>query len=77
MDIIDTANDNAERLLQAQIDQARRAPTGPIADGACHYCGCVVEPCVRWCSPECHHIWNDEQDLLRRTGRLHPGRGAA
>lgn len=77
MDIIDTANDHAEQLLQAQIDQARRAPAGPIADGACHYCCCVVEPGVRWCSPECHHSWNDEQDLLRRTGRLHPGRGAA
>ncbi|CQR43706.1 hypothetical protein THICB3320756 [Thiomonas sp. CB3] len=73
MDIIDTANDQAERLLDAA--RARREPAGPVANGACHYCGQAVADGLRWCDPECHHAWNDEQDLLRRTGRKHPGRG--
>lgn len=77
MDIIDTANEQAQNMLDAAIDQARRRVAGPVANGACHYCGCAVEQGLRWCSPECHHSWNDEQDLLRRTGRLHSGRGAA
>lgn len=77
MDIIDTANDQAQNLLDAAIAQARRHPAGPVANGSCHYCGCAVASDLRWCSPECHHSWDDEQDLLRRTGRLHPGRGGA
>lgn len=73
MDLIDAANEHAERLLEAARSQRKTA--GPTADGRCHYCGQPVAGALRWCDPECHHAWNDEQDLLRRTGRKHPGRG--
>lgn len=68
--------DQADAQQQTLLDQyrARRAPVGPEPDGQCHYCRQPVGPDRRWCDRECFLAWEDEQDLLRRTGRRHPGR---
>lgn len=71
-DIADIADIAQQQMLNAALE--KRQPSGPPHTGCCHYCGKDVGPDKRWCDPECHHAWNDEQDLLRRTGRLHAGR---
>lgn len=72
-DIADIADNVQQQMLDAALE--KRRPPGPPYTGTCHYCGADVGPDKRWCDAECHHAWNDEQDLLRRTGRMHEGRG--
>ncbi len=55
MDEVDAANEHVERERAALL--ARRKPAGPVACGACHFCGAEVHGEARWCDVECRDAW--------------------
>jgi hypothetical protein len=61
MDIIDQANQQADLLLQLQLNEAKRTKPGPLPTGACLYCGEDVAPGRRWCDADCCSAWEKEQ----------------
>lgn len=66
-DIVDNANDSAERDLQLAI-RAARCSNGleiPDATGLCFNCGEDVSPVQRWCDDDCRDDWQTR----RRVGR--------
>lgn len=64
-DLADITQDRAEReadLLQANS----KKPSGPEANGSCHYCGENIPLPMRWCNADCRNGWQDEQALKSR-----------
>lgn len=66
-DLIDDANDRAERDLDLAIRAARCSNGLQIPDpsGHCLNCGELVGPVLRWCDEECRDDWQ----ARRRVGR--------
>lgn len=62
-DVIDMANDRAERDLELALKSKR--PAGPDATGRCLWCNAPVPRGVRWCDADCRDDWEHEK-LLRR-----------
>lgn len=61
-DIIDQANDTADLLLAAALQNQQRAGTiTPVGTGFCLYCAVPVPPPRRWCDAECRNGWEAEQ----------------
>jgi hypothetical protein len=63
-DIADVTGDRAE-LEEPYLLAASKKPSGPIANGACHYCGERLPEPMRWCDAECRSEW----EHLQRRGR--------
>ena len=61
-DEIDIADEVAETILQAQIEQARKIHGKIEATGFCLFCDePISEPGRRWCSSECRDDWEHER----------------
>lgn len=59
-DVIDDANDRAERELQRAIRVAR-CSNGldiPEPSGHCLNCGGPIGPVLRWCDQDCRDDWS-------------------
>jgi hypothetical protein len=54
-DIIDVANDQAEKI--AVVERIARRKEGPAATGFCLWCGEPTVPYCRWCNVECRDDW--------------------
>ena len=67
-DIIDLANDNAERNLSAAIEACRRAPSRP-ARGTCWFCEEPLSAAQKFCDGDCASDHEREQAAIRRAGR--------
>lgn len=65
-DIIDQAQERAERILQAELS-ARRA-AGPEATGYCLACGEAVAHGMRWCNVMCRDDYQRVEAARRRNG---------
>jgi hypothetical protein len=59
-DEADLGNDRAAEQLADAL--ARRRQAGPVACGACHYCGEDLKPGQRWCDRACEADWEYEQE---------------
>lgn len=56
-DEADRAQQEVERSL-AEAVRASRRPTGPLANGRCHWCDEIVPDGRRWCpGTECREEW--------------------
>lgn len=66
-DMIDDANDRAERDLQLAIRAARcsNGLDAPEPTGHCLNCGERVEPAHRWCDDECRDDWQARRRAIR------------
>ncbi len=60
-DEIDIADEVAETILQAQIEQARKQEPSAIPTGFCLFCGEPVEDERRWCDSSCRDDWELER----------------
>lgn len=67
-DIIDLANEQAERTL-AHERLAAHQPTPPAATGVCFNCGAPLADGRRWCDADCRDDWDYFDALLRARGR--------
>lgn len=66
----DIADRAAEQNAAAEMaDLSRRMPEGPIATGACLYCGSGLPHGMRWCDKACQKDWQVEEDAKRRNGK--------
>ncbi len=54
-DDIDRAQNEIERALGEAM--RLRRPTGPAANGFCHYCEEPIGDGARWCNVECREGW--------------------
>lgn len=55
MDDVDRQQERDEVLAEAQI--AYRKPSGPLANGHCHFCEEPVSVGLRWCDVGCRDDW--------------------
>lgn len=62
-DDIDRAQCEVDRMVNEA--QRVRKPSGPVANGRCHYCGELLDDEARWCNAEHRDAW----ERLRKTGR--------
>lgn len=62
--------DRAEADIEIELDAAihARKREGPIACGACHYCGEPLRPGLRWCDRSCEAMWEYETDRMAQNG---------
>lgn len=63
-DELDLAADREQKAREAAL--TLRKPPGPVACGACHFCGEPVGPGQRFCGAECRDDWQEEQRLRGR-----------
>jgi hypothetical protein len=63
-DFADEAQKTIELEQAGHLAKSKR-PTGPQADGFCHYCNGNVESLMRWCDTECRDAYDEEQRLMR------------
>lgn len=72
-DILDTAAQTAQALLDDAIAHARRQQARmPPPDGHCMYCQAEIEDfgIARFCDSECAAGWEHEQEVKRKQGLL-------
>ncbi len=69
-DIADNSDSLIGVLVQAGIDQSRRAPQ-LHADGRCHFCDETVEPGMRFCNADCRDDYDREQAAFKRVGHAY------
>lgn len=71
VDIVDSSNDHAERILASQTATARAKASErelfPV--GSCHYCDCTVANGQLFCDAICRDDHRAEQEALARNGR--------
>ena len=67
MDEADRAQDHMEREQRGLL--AQRKPSGPVANGRCHYCNAVCARGLRFCDALCAQDYETEQEKLARQGR--------
>jgi hypothetical protein len=61
-EVADEADQAAKREDDARAEALqRRRPEGPPAVGACHYCGELIRPGLRWCDEYCRDDWERGQ----------------
>jgi hypothetical protein len=60
MDDIDVTAEREERFAPYLIASSKR-PTGPEANGHCHYCDEPVGEGMRFCDAHCRDDWQKEQ----------------
>jgi hypothetical protein len=66
MDDADRAGPEIDRYI---LEAARqKKPTGPVANGRCHWCDDIVGDTDRWCSTDCIADWNRAIDAQKRRG---------
>lgn len=65
-DIIDQAQEQAERILQAELSAKRTV--GPEATGYCLACGETVAHGMRWCNVMCRDDYQRIENARRRNG---------
>jgi len=63
-DPLDRAAAESENMLSAALSV--RKPTGPVANGECHFCFAPVADGHRWCDADCRDSWEKEQKLEGR-----------
>ncbi len=56
---LDRAAEHAEHFLQVSL--LNRKPSGPVANGFCHYCSSPTAPGLRWCDALCRDDYEKEQ----------------
>jgi hypothetical protein len=66
-DIADRAQDDMERDAPYMIAASRKL-SGPVACGACHYCGESLPDGVPFCGADCRDDWDAEQRQRSRNG---------
>lgn len=59
-DIADITTERDEREREARMAACKK-PTGPVANGSCHYCGERIPEPMRWCDGVCRDAWQQEQ----------------
>lgn len=62
-DIADITGDRAE-LEAPYLVAASRRPSGPVANGSCHFCSERVPEPMRWCDADCRAGYEHEQERL-------------
>lgn len=64
-DVVDTANEKADILLQARVETQRHAQAKARLEpvGRCHWCEDLVGDAELFCSPECR----DDHDKAARA----------
>lgn len=67
-DLADITADRDEREHDARMAACKK-PTGPVANGSCHYCGERIPEPMRFCDADCSTGWNEEQRLRALRGR--------
>lgn len=68
MDEADMAQDHIERESVGQLAQAHK-PTGPLANGRCHWCDELIDDNRRWCPDmDCRGLWERYRDRAIRSG---------
>lgn len=71
VDSVDTANDNADAILSAQI--AHRSSTASHRElspmGACYYCQCQVHSGMLFCDSLCRDDFQAEMAAKARNGK--------
>ena len=67
---VDEADATAERAEKEApyLIAASRRPTGPVANGRCHYCDDIVPDEARWCNHECRSAWERETFQRKQAG---------
>ena len=66
-DDADNAQDHIERENVGQLERAKK-PTGPVANGMCHWCEELVADNLRWCpGTSCRDLWDREEAAARRN----------
>lgn len=59
-DIADITSERDEREHDSRIAACKK-PTGPVANGSCHYCGERIPEPMRWCDADCRNAWDWER----------------
>ena len=59
-DEVDKTADRDELEAPARI-AASRKPSGPLANGSCHWCGERIPEPMRWCDADCRNEWQERQ----------------
>jgi len=67
-DIVDTANDHAELILQMSVAQQQRAKR-LVPTGQCFFCEDPTPDNALFCSSGCRDDWEREQQAKARNGR--------
>ena len=51
--------DRAQKEVERSLGEALRArkPSGPVANGRCHFCGELLDDAARWCDTICRDQW--------------------
>ncbi len=65
----DRASELEELARQDALANSRRA-AAPKPTGCCLYCGERLPMPQRWCDADCRSEYDDEQDALRRRGKV-------
>ena len=68
MDIFDQAQELEMLQRNASIEQARKAASGPVYTGECHYCGADLPSPRRFCDKDCLTGWEKEEAARKRNG---------
>lgn len=70
-DIVDRANDLAEKELQVRLDAIRQqANSRPVYTGTCRYCDdAVPEPQTFCADSDCRDLYQREIDARKRNGQ--------
>jgi len=70
-DVIDEANELAQRLLNEAIAKHKASERPPLpVKGVCYFCDAVLDDMTgRFCGPECRDDWQAAQEAARRNGR--------
>lgn len=59
-DQIDIAQEREQTDTARAINAARRAPSGPAAEGRCLHCDMPLDEGRRWCDAACRDDWQRE-----------------
>lgn len=67
-DLADITADRDEREHDARMAACKK-PTGPVANGQCHYCAERIPEPMRWCDADCRSLQEERERLLKIRGR--------
>lgn len=65
MDDADVAAEREEYTRKESLHVSRK-PSGPVANGRCHWCDEVVSDHLRFCNTDCRDAYDREQRLVAR-----------